>query len=492
MKKHKKILFTHSYFYRFDAKQWHLQQPYPPYGTIYAAALMRERGYEVSFFDTNLRHSPNEIEPLLAEQRPEYLVIYDDGFNYLTKMCLTNMRQAAFQLAALGKKYGCTVCISSSDSTDHFELYLDQNADFVLLGEAELTLEALLEEIEKDNPNYQQLLGIAYRDASGYTQKNARRPVLQNLDSLPNPAWDLVDIEAYKQIWKRQHGYFSLNIATTRGCPYKCNWCAKPIYGNRYNSRSPERVADEINLLVRQYGAEHFWVCDDIFGLKPGWVQQFSQQLQSRQLTIGYKIQSRADLLLKEDTIAALAQSGLKEVWIGAESGSQAILDAMDKGTTVEQIYEATRLIKQHGIRIAFFLQFGYLGETQEDIEKTIQMVLDLMPDDIGISVSYPLPGTPFYEKVKTSLQQKQNWAESDDLDMMWAGTFNTAYYKQLHRYLHKLYRREQGYQQLPYWWRNVAKGNFAALKPCLSLLYYIPTTAFHRRKLTKIALNNP
>ncbi len=190
-------------------------------------------------------------------------------------------------------------------------------------------------------------------------------------------AWDLINIDDYKKIWSEGRKEFTLNIATTRGCPFKCNWCAKPIYGNRYNSRSPQNVVDEIEFLQRKFGVKYFWFCDDIFGLKPGWVQEFRDLVKQRNLNFRYKIQSRVDLLLKEDTIDALAESGADIVWVGAESGSQKILDAMDKGTTVDEIYKATKLLKSKNVKVAFFLQFGYLNETKEDIEKTIKMVLE-------------------------------------------------------------------------------------------------------------------
>src|SRR6478609_369609 len=133
----KKILFTHSYFLRFDPKQWATGQPYAPLGTLYAAALLRGNGYGVSFFDTMFAKQPEEIIPCLDKTAPDYFVIYDDGFNYLTKMCLTNMREAAFMMIRFAKERGCTVIVSSSDSTDRFEMYLNEGADFILMGEAE-------------------------------------------------------------------------------------------------------------------------------------------------------------------------------------------------------------------------------------------------------------------------------------------------------------------------------------------------------------------
>jgi anaerobic magnesium-protoporphyrin IX monomethyl ester cyclase len=305
------------------------------------------------------------------------------------------------------------------------------------------------------------------------------------------PAWDLIDIPSYKKIWLTNHGYFSLNIATTRGCPFKCNWCAKPIYGNRYNSRSPQKVAEEIEFLIRNYQVKHFWMCDDIFGLKPGWVQEFRDVVRSKELKFKYKIQSRVDLLLQEDTISALTESGGDTVWIGAESGSQKILDAMDKGTTVEQIYRATKLLKEKGIKPAFFLQFGYLGETKEDIEKTINMVLELMPEEIGISVSYPLPGTKFYDIVKDQLKDKANWTDSDELALMYKGTFSPSYYKKLHKYVHKVYRKKQSLLNL----KNVVVNPFGAsknkIRSALALAYYFPMSfidSFQLKRLEKTA----
>ncbi len=315
--------------------------------------------------------------------------------------------------------------------------------------------------------------------------------MIRDLDALPFPAWDLVDIESYRKIWLQHHGYFSLNLATTRGCPFKCNWCAKPIYGNRYTSRSPSHVVGEIELVLKNYSPDYFWMCDDIFGLKPGWVQEFNALLSARNIKIRYKIQSRVDLLLQEDTLDALAQSGADTIWVGAESGSQKILDAMDKGTKVEEIYEATRLMKQKGIRVAFFLQFGYLGETQEDIDATIRMVCTLLPDEVGISVSYPLPGTKFYEKVKDQLREKQNWTDSDDLMVMFESTFNKKYYKELHRYVHGVYRKQKGYFSLKKLLTNPLRLNYKDLRTGLATFYYIPTTFTQGLKLKKLKLES-
>src|SRR6185437_1764588 len=192
------ILFTHSYFLRFDPKQWALGQPYAPLGTLYAAALMREKEKTVSVFDTMFSEKPEEIIPALDKEKPGLFIIYDDGFNYLTKMCLTNMREAAFKMIRLAKERGCTVIVSSSDATDRYEQYLDAGADFVMLGEAEMTLTELVEQLGSGNNDFSHIAGLAYRDNTT-TSLTTKRNVIKDLDSLPMPAWDLVDMTPYRK-----------------------------------------------------------------------------------------------------------------------------------------------------------------------------------------------------------------------------------------------------------------------------------------------------
>jgi radical SAM superfamily enzyme YgiQ (UPF0313 family) len=480
-----KILFSHSYFMRFDSKQWELGQPFPPLGTILAAAVLREAGHEVSLFDSQFAHNAEEVIPHLEQQQPDIFVICDDGFNYLTKMCLTNMREAAFRMQKLAKAKGCTVIVSSSDSTDHFEKYLSEGADYVIKGEVEIALRELIGAIEKKEAT-KSIAGIVFRENEN-TIANPKRNVLEELDQLPLPAWDLIEMENYRSTWIAHNGYFSLNMATTRGCPFKCNWCAKPIYGNRYNSRSPEKVVDELVFLKAKYNFDHIWFSDDIFGLAPGWVNRFAQLVKEKKLQLKYKIQSRADLLLQENYIADLAASGCETAWMGAESGSQKILDAMDKGTTVEQIREATFMLKKYSIRPAFFLQFGYPGETMEDIYKTIALLNELLPEDIGISVSYPLPGTKFYERVKSELREKQNWSHSDEMALMFRNTFSPGFYKMLHTYVHRNYRKHQGYESIRKIFSSPGKIRKHDFRRAASIVYYIPAVIRQKKRLEQL-----
>ena len=464
-----KVLLTHSYFYQLDKKQWKNHTPYPPLATITALSFLKKNEFKAEFYDVALDPGPEKVISKIGDVKPDVLVIYDDGFNYLTKMCLTNMRHACYQMIAKAKELGTTVILSSSDSTDHYEEYHKYGADIIIHGEAENTLVEVLSEIK--NKKEHTANGISYKNHEEIV-KTAPRLNVKNLDEFPQADWESVNLDSYKKEWQKGKFPFTLNISTTRGCPFKCNWCAKPIYGNRYNSRSPEKVVDEIEVLVNKYDVSNFWITDDIFGLKPGWVTEFNAIIQERKIQIFYKIQSRADLLMKDQTIDELIQSGLSEVWMGAESGSQKVLDAMDKGITIEQIDKSTELLQKKGARVAYFLQFGYLGEEREDIVATLDMVDKNKPDDIGISVSYPLPGTVFYDKVVNQMGDKSNWKDSDDLDLMFNGTYNSNYYRALQRFVHHNFRAKQGVRKIlkpskTISWRYVAliPYNFAVAK---------------------------
>ena len=442
------ILLGQSYYLRFDPKLWEAMQPYPPLGTLYAASWLRQHGYDVTLFDAMLADSEEEWAKSLDEHKPRYAIIYEDNFNYLSKMCLLRMREAAFNMIHMAKSRGCVVILCGADATDHFKDYLEHGADYCILGEGEGTLLELLNQLEgRSEANLESILGLAYKSPVSSLNSlnfpilsNPRRPDITDLDKLPFPAWDLVDIEKYRSLWLKHHGYFSMNMVTTRGCPYHCNWCAKPIWGQRYNSRSPENVVAEMKWIKETFAPDHIWFADDILGLKPNWIERFAELLNEADAVIPFKCLQRADLV-NEKTASALAQAGCKTVWLGAESGSQKILDAMDKGDTVEDIYNAARLLKANGIEVGFFLQFGYPGETWNDVQKTLKMVRDCAPDDIGISVSYPLPGTKFFERVKLELGEKQNWIDSQDLAMLYRGPFPTEFYRVLHGRIHYEFR---------------------------------------------------
>ncbi len=432
-----------------DRKQWKAAKPYPPLATLYAMAWLRRHGHDVALHDTMFATGPDELRLALKDHRPDVLVIYDDGFNWLTKMCLSTMQEAAFEMIRSGREAGCRVLVCSSDASDHRLRYLRHGADAIILGEGEITLGEVIEACESDaGADLEAIPGLALLKGDEVMLSPARK-TLRKPDTLPRPAWDLVDLTPYEEMWRSHHGYWSLNLVSSRGCPYSCTWCAKPIYGDQYFLHSPERVVEDLAWLKKRHGFEHVWFCDDIFGLRADWLEGFADGLEQRQLEIRFMIQARVDLLARHEIVNPMVRAGLDTVWMGVESGSQKIMDAMAKGITVEQVREATGLLKAANVRVAFFLQFGYLGEEKHDIEQTLDLVLELLPDEIGISVSYPLPGTPFYDTVQAQMGAKTNWTDSGDLAMMYRGAFSPQYYRRLHRYVHRRFQTARGFESL-------------------------------------------
>jgi anaerobic magnesium-protoporphyrin IX monomethyl ester cyclase len=432
------VLLTHSYHLFYDRKQVRKMQPYPPLGTLYAAALLRQQGFSVALFDAVLEDPERGFPVALARHRPRIVAIYEDNFNFLSKMCLSRMRQVAYSMLDAARAGGATVLVNGSDSSDHVGEYLRQGFEYVLLGEAEWTLLELVRALLEDSElKPEHIPGVTFlRQATDEVFRAPSRPLLRDLDTLPLPARDLMDLKPYRNAWKSRHGLFSLNLVASRGCPYRCNWCARPIYGSSFHIRSAESVADEMSELKHTYGAEHLWFADDLFGLRPAWVMELADAVERCAASIPFKIQSRVNLITS-DTAAALRRAGCTEVWMGVESGSQKVLDAMDKGTRVDQVCTAREHLRRQGIRACFFLQFGYPGENWEDIQQTVQLVRQTRPDDIGVSVSYPLPGTKFYERVREELGEKTNWVDSDDLSVMFKGTYSDEFYRALRDALH-------------------------------------------------------
>ena len=431
------ILLAHSYHLPYDPKQVRKMQPYAPLGTLYAATALREHGFSAAVFDPMLQDPVSGFLEMLRHEKPAVLAIYEDDFNFLSKMCLTRMRDVAWQLAQTAREAGAIVIAHGSDATDHAREYLQNGADFVLVGEAEQSLVELCASILGGGALPKEIAGVIHLNAEGnLVQSSAKPPRNPDWKNLNRPARELIDLEPYRKAWVSAHGYFSTNVVASRGCPYRCNWCAKPISGNKFQLRPAELVAAEICELKEVHGAEHIWFGDDIFALDLRWVKQFADAIELWDCALPFKIQSRADLM-SEETVASLKRAGCAEVWMGVESGSQRVLDSMDKGLRVGEIKVARERLGDAGIRACYFLQFGYPGEQWEDIQKTIELVRTTRPDDIGVSFSYPLPGTPFFERVQEQIGAKSNWTDSDDLCLMFTAAYKDEFYLALRNALH-------------------------------------------------------
>lgn len=430
------ILMTHSYHLPYDRKQLRKMQPYPPLATLYAAAVLRQMGFSVAVFDSMLEDPVEGFPRALATLKPHVVVVYEDDFNFLSKMCLTRMREVAWDMAAQARKANAMVIAHGSDATDHTHDFLRAGFNFVLSGESEMVLADLCDALlcGKDG---RLMPGVAtLDDATGEVLRVAplRRHALRI--ALPWPARDLIDMARYRNAWESAHGRFSLNLISSRGCPFRCNWCAKPIFGDAFAVRSAEDVANEVAELTSRYGAEHLWFADDVFGLNRHWVIDFADAMAERNCVVPYKVQTRADLV-SAATASALRRSGCAEVWMGIESGSQKVLNAMEKGLRLEEVFAAREKLAANGIKACYFLQFGYPGETWEDLLATVELVRETRPDDVGISLSYPLPGTRFHTRVREELGAKRNWMDSDDLCVMFRGAYTNAFYRAIRDAVH-------------------------------------------------------
>jgi anaerobic magnesium-protoporphyrin IX monomethyl ester cyclase len=431
------VLLTHSNHLPYDRKQVRKMTPYPPLATLYAAGLLRENGFSVAVFDTTLQEPEAGFRKALKVHQPKIVAIYEDDFNFITKMCLTRMRELAWQMSAIARRFGARVVVHGSDATDHAAEYLQHGCDYVLDGEAERTLLELVRAL-KSGTDVSHLRGVRQFAASGTEPSSNPRFTKPNHDaaSLPAPARDMIDLSPYRAAWKRAHGFFSMNLIASRGCPFRCNWCAKPIFGDTYQLRPAHEVAQEMRLLRDTHAADHLWFADDIFALNRRWVQELAAAVEELGCPVPFKIQARADLLTAE-TVHALKRAGCAEVWMGVESGSQKILDAMEKGLRVEHVIAARQNLKREGIVACYFLQLGYPGENWQDLQKTIGLVRETRPDDIGVSFSYPLPNTRFHARVREQLGKKQNWSDSEDLCVMFKGAYTDQFYRAVRDALH-------------------------------------------------------
>ncbi|HVN46631.1 MAG TPA: radical SAM protein [Steroidobacteraceae bacterium] len=435
------ILVCHSYFLRFDPKQLARAKPYPPLATLQCAALLRRAGHRVTLFDAMLAADLGDYERTLHAVRPRVVVLYEDNFNFLSKMCLAKMRAAACQMVNAARESGARIIVAGSDVSDAPEPYLRAGAEVVLKGEGLPALLELLRRLDSaaDIPAAalaEGVAGTAILERPGVAALNGAK-LLPEVDLCDRAAWDLIDMERYRAAWVSAHGFFSLNLAASRGCSFRCAWCAKPIWGHHYLQREPATVAREMGYLKRTFAPDHLWFADDIFGFRVEWVRQFAAATRDEDASIPFTIQTRADLV--SDRMAqVLAEAGCVEAWLGAESGSQRILDAMNKGTTVGQIVTARSRLQAAGIRVGFFIQLGYLGEELADILATRELLSSAQPDDVGVSVAYPLPGTRFHEIVKAQLGMKTHWQDSNDLAMMFHGTYSSEFYRRVRDLFHE------------------------------------------------------
>jgi len=401
------LLLTHGYFLYEDERELQIMKPYVPLGILYICSHLRSRGFAVEVFDSTFSSS-NELFTLLRSTPPAILGIYA---NLMT-------RRKALEIARTAREAGWQVVVGGPEPGAYVDEYLQAGADVVVIGEGENTLEELLPALRSgSHRDLERVKGIAFRSAEGQVCRTAPRPQIANLDAQPWPAREAVDIDRYVSTWRDHHGTGSVSFITARGCPYSCRWCSHQVFGKTHRRRSPLAVVDEVEWLLDRYHPEMTWIADDVFTIHHGWLFQYAAEMKRRSLKVPFECISRADRLSTK-VIETLAELGCFRIWIGSESGSQRILDAMDRGVTVEQVQTAIAGCKARGIQTGMFLMWGYEGEEIVDIEATVQHVKSSEPDVFLTTVSYPIKGTPYFDEVSPRLLPLPSWELGSDRDL--------------------------------------------------------------------------
>jgi anaerobic magnesium-protoporphyrin IX monomethyl ester cyclase len=414
------ILLTHGYFLGEDEKEQQIMKPYAPLGLLYISAHLRRACHEVEIYDSTWGSKP-ELFARLAQTPGGVLGIYT---NLIT-------RSNVVAIMAEARRQGWTVVLGGPESANYTEQYLVHGADVVVVGEGEETLAELLPALAAKGPHrLHGVLGTAFRDEHGLVVTNPPRPQIADLDSLPWPDRAAIDMPRYVEAWRTHHGMGSVNLITARGCPYKCQWCSHAVFGYSYRRRDPIDCADELEHIREVYRPDQVWYSDDVFTINHRWLYTYAGELKRRGIRLPFETISRADRMMKEDVLETLAEMGCYRIWIGAESGSQRVLDAMQRGVKVEQVEWATKAAQRHGIQVGMFLMWGYDGEELEDIEATVEQLKKWNPDLFLTTVAYPIKNTPFFDKVADRAVPTKEWSAATDRDFVIKGRHSRGYYK--------------------------------------------------------------
>ena len=415
------VVLTHGYFINEDAKEQKIMRPYAPLGILSISAFLTEHAIDNEVFDTTFS-SKTELSQYLRKQRPQYLGIY---INLMTKPYVIQLIQQIKTDPALQH---ITVILGGPDTRYNAKNLLEAQGDFIVIGEGEQTMLELIQALEAGNRVPEQVQGLAFMKEGQYHQTPERTKV-KSIDILPSPDRSKIDLDQYLKVWKSHHGQSSITLSTMRGCPYTCKWCSRAVYGLSYRRRSPEKVVDEIVHLQANYEFDLIWFVDDVFTVSHKWLKKFSETLRARNVKVSYECITRADRMNAE-VVQLLKESGCFRVWVGAESGSQKIIDLMDRRVEVSKVQEMIQLAGKNGIETGTFIMLGYPQETEEDIEATIQHLKKANPDHFTITLAYPIKGTELYDETSNIQVHPPEWNTTTDRDIDFQRTYSRKYYK--------------------------------------------------------------
>ncbi len=419
------ILLSHGYFIAEDAHEQQIMKPYPTLGLLYISSHLKHKGFDVALFDSTFE-SMASFDAMVQRQKPGLVGLY----------CNLMTRRNIVRMIAICRDAGATVVLGGPEPISYAAEYLAAGAHIIVSGEGETTLEELIPHLARYGlQRLDQVPGLAYLDAQGRLAHSAPRVQLKDLDAQPWPDRSAIPIERYLQTWRTHHGHSSVSLITARGCPYTCTWCSHSVFGHTHRRRSPQDVAAEVAWIKESYNPDRLWYADDVFTIAPRWFLEFAGELRRRQLKIPFECISRADRL-DERTIDALADMGCARLWIGSESGSQRILDAMKRKTQVEDVQLKTRMLQQRGIEVGMFIMLGYEGEELDDLQATVDHLKRAAPDHFLTTVAYPIKGTPYHEQVQARIINQASWREGSDRELGVAGRRSAAFYAHATRWM--------------------------------------------------------
>ena len=409
-------------------------KPYPPLGILYICAHLRSKGLSAEVFDSTFS-SRQQLFEVLRQGPPSVLGVYA---NLMT-------RSNVVEILRVAKDAGWQTLVGGPEPSAYIDEYLDAGADVIVIGEGEVTLEELVPVFRSHSEEaLHRVNGIAFRAADGRIVRTPPRDQIRDIDAQPWPARESIDLTRYLAVWREHHGMGSVSLITARGCPYHCRWCSHEVFGKTHRRRKPASVADELEWLINRYQPEMAWMADDVFTIHHGWLFQYAAELKRRGLKLPFECISRADRLSPQ-VVATLAEMGCFRVWIGSESGSQRILDAMERGVTAEEVRSAVAMCKSNGIKTGMFLMWGYEGEELGDIEATIEHVKKTDPDIFFTTVAYPIKGTPYFTEVANRVENLKPWNVGSDREVR----VRNRHSRQFYSFADKLLRSEVELERL-------------------------------------------
>lgn len=413
-------ILSHGYYIHEDAKEQKIMKPYPPLGILYLSAWLEKHNVEHEVFDTTFSKKAT-FQKHLLDTKPNVLALYT---NLMTKLNVIETMQYVKRSSP-----DTVIILGGPDVRHNVEDYLKAGSDIIVIGEGEQTLLEVIQTVNQGNTTeFAHIDGLAYY-SGGELVETKERSRIRPIDDLPLPNRKKIDMQPYLKTWKTAHGKSAMTVSTQRGCPYTCKWCSTAVYGQSYRRRSPHLVAAELKMLKDEYNPDTIWFVDDVFSVSHKWLEDFKDEVKKQGALIPFECITRADRM-NEEVIDWLKEAGCFRIWIGAESGSQRVIDLMDRRVDVDYVSSMIKLTKSKGLEAGTFIMLGYPGETEEDIKTTVAYLKDCKPDQFTITVAYPIKGTSMYQEIESDQLHDLDWTKTTDRDRDFTRTYSRKYYE--------------------------------------------------------------